>query len=50
MVPLQLLMISIIGALSGRTATKETAFEYLTAAGIDLGVGYGSMAVFPTNC
>ncbi|NEU31710.1 hypothetical protein GN156_13145 [bacterium LRH843] len=38
LVPLQLLMISIIGALSGRTATKETGFEYLSAAGIDLGV------------
>ena len=42
LVPLQLLMISIMGALSGRTATKETTFEYLTAAGIDFGVGYGS--------
>ena len=46
LVPLQLLMISIIRALSGRTATKETAFEYLNAAGIDLGVGYGSRQFF----
>ncbi|KMY53763.1 hypothetical protein AC623_07065 [Bacillus sp. FJAT-27231] len=46
LVPLQLLTISIIGALSGRTATKETAFEYLIAAGIDLGVGYGSRQFF----
>lgn len=41
LVPVQLLMISIIGALSGRQATKETAFEYLAAAGINVGTGFG---------
>lgn len=46
LVPLQLLMISVIGALSGRTATKETALEYLAAAGIDIGVGFGLRQIF----
>lgn len=41
LVPIQLLMISIIGALSGRQATKETAFEYLAASGINIGAGIG---------
>lgn len=41
LLPLQLLMISLIGALSGREATKATALEYLTAAGINIGVGFG---------
>ena len=34
--PLQLLMISIIGGLSCRPVSKETATEYLSAAGINL--------------
>lgn len=41
LIPVQLLMISIIGALSGRQASKETAFEYLTATGINVGAGMG---------
>lgn len=41
LVPVQLLMISLIGALSGRTASKETAYEYLAAAGINIGAGFG---------
>nr|WP_255551611.1 GTPase [Sporosarcina sp. E16_8] len=41
LVPIQMLMISVIGALSGRTATKETALEYLAAAGINVGAGFG---------
>lgn len=39
--PLQLLMISIIGGLSCREFSKETALEYLTAAGINLGAAMG---------
>lgn len=41
LVPVQMLMISIIGALAGRNASKETALEYLAAAGINIGVGFG---------
>lgn len=41
LVPVQLLMISLVGALSGRAATKETAYEYLAAAGINIGAGFG---------
>lgn len=41
LVPIQMLMISVIGALSGRTATKETALEYLAATGINIGAGFG---------
>lgn len=39
--PLQLLMITIIGGLSCRSFTKETAFEYLGAAGINIGAAFG---------
>lgn len=39
--PLQLLMISIVGGLSCRSFTKETAFEYLGAAGINIGAAFG---------
>lgn len=39
--PLQLLMISIIGGLSCKEFSKETAFEYLAAAGINLGAAMG---------
>jgi len=46
LVPLQLLMISVIGALSGRAATKETALEYLAAAGIDISAGFGLRHIF----
>lgn len=43
--PLQLLMISIIGGLSCREFNKETANEYLTAAGINLGAAFGLRTV-----
>nr|WP_300004411.1 GTPase [Tissierella sp.] len=43
--PLQLLMISIIGGLSCREFTKETAYEYLTAAGINIGAAFGLRTV-----
>lgn len=39
--PLQLLMISIVGGLSCREFKKETAYEFLTAAGINVGVAFG---------
>lgn len=39
--PLQLLMIAIIGGLSCREFNKETAREYLTAAGINIGAALG---------
>lgn len=43
--PLQLLMITIIGGLSCREFTKETAYEYLTAAGINIGAAFGLRTV-----
>ena len=43
--PLQLLMISIIGGLSCREFTKETAYEYLAAAGINIGAAFGFRTV-----
>ncbi|MFT9497898.1 hypothetical protein, partial [Anaerosolibacter sp.] len=39
--PLQLLLISIIGALSGRKISKDTAYEYLGAAGVNVGAAFG---------
>ena len=39
--PLQLLLITIIGTLSGREVKKETAFEYLAAVGINIGAAFG---------
>ncbi|MED3986976.1 50S ribosome-binding GTPase [Peribacillus simplex] len=41
LVPLQMLMIGIIAALSGREVSKKTIYEYLGAAGVNLGVGIG---------
>lgn len=41
LVPMQMLMISLVGALAGRNASKETALEYLAAAGINIGAGFG---------
>jgi uncharacterized protein (DUF697 family) len=35
--PLQFLLIAIIGGLSGRPVSRETAAAYLTAAGVNLG-------------
>ncbi|MBS4196455.1 GTPase family protein [Lederbergia citri] len=39
--PLQMLMISIIGALSGRELSKNTALEYLGAVGVNVGAAIG---------
>lgn len=41
LIPVQMLMISIVGALAGRNASKDTALEYLAAAGINVGAGFG---------
>ena len=40
--PLQLLMITIVGALAGKELKVETAHEYLAAVGINLGAAYGA--------
>lgn len=39
--PLQLLLIALIGGLSCREFNKETAYEFLTALGLNVGVAYG---------
>jgi predicted GTPase len=39
--PLQLLLIALIGGLSCRALSKETASEFLAASGITLGAGIG---------
>lgn len=39
--PLQLLMIAIVGGLSCRDFNKETAREYLAAAGVNIGAAMG---------
>ncbi|WP_077618323.1 GTPase family protein [Bacillus sinesaloumensis] len=39
--PLQMLMVGIIAALSGREVSKDTIMEFLAAAGVNVGVGYG---------
>ncbi len=39
--PLQILLISIIGGLSCRSVSKDTAKEFLAASGITLGTGVG---------
>jgi uncharacterized protein (DUF697 family) len=41
LVPLQLLMIGIIGSISCRPFAKETIYEYLGAAGVNIAVGTG---------
>ncbi len=38
---MQLLMIAIIGGLSCREFNKETAYEFLAAAGINIGAAFG---------
>ncbi|NMC26539.1 MAG: hypothetical protein GYA42_00145 [Syntrophomonadaceae bacterium] len=40
LIPLQLMMIAIIGGLSCRSLSMQTANEYLAAAGVDLAGGY----------
>jgi uncharacterized protein (DUF697 family)/predicted GTPase len=42
LVPLQLLMIAVIGGLSCRPMSVDTAKEYLAAAGINLAVAFGA--------
>ena len=39
--PLQLMMITIIGGLSCREFSRETAREFFSAAGLNVAVGYG---------
>lgn len=39
--PLQLLLITIIGGLSGREMSKDTALEFLGATGANIGVAFG---------
>lgn len=39
--PLQMLMVGIIAALSGKNVSKDTITEYLAAAGANVGLGYG---------
>ena len=43
--PLQILLIAIIGGLSCKPVSKETASEYLTASGLSIGMGMGLRAV-----
>ncbi len=43
--PLQLLMIAIIGGLSCREFNEDTAREYLTAAGVNIGAALGLRSV-----
>lgn len=45
LVPLQLMMIAIIGSLSCHSLSLETANEYLAAAGINLAGGYAAKQV-----
>lgn len=40
--PLQLLMIVLIGAIAGKELKIETAHEYLTALGVNLGAAFGA--------
>ncbi len=42
LVPLQYFMIIIVGWLAGRPPKEETLFEYLSAMGINTGVGFGA--------
>lgn len=46
LIPLQMLLISIIGGLSCRPFTGGTAYEYLSAAGVNLSVGFGARELF----
>ena len=41
LMPLQLLMLSFIGGLSCRPVSKETAYEYLSAAGLNIAAASG---------
>lgn len=43
--PIQLLMVSIVGGLSCREFKKETAYEYLAAAGLNVGAAFGLRTV-----
>ena len=43
--PLQILMIIIVGALSCKPLSRETAFEFMTASGINVGAGFAFRTV-----
>jgi uncharacterized protein (DUF697 family) len=43
--PLQLAMIAIVGGISCRTVSRETAAEFLTASGVTLGAGFAMRTV-----
>lgn len=43
--PLQIIMIMLVGALSGRELNKETLLEYLAAAGLNVGAAMGFRAL-----
>lgn len=45
LIPLQMLMISIIGGLSCRDFSFDTAKEYLGAAGVNLATGFGAKQI-----
>ena len=45
LVPLQTLMITVIGALSCRPLDKSTAMEFLSAAGVNIGAGFAFRTV-----
>ncbi len=47
-VPLQLVMISVIGAMAGRPLSKDTALEFLAAAGITVTGGMALRALAST--
>ncbi len=43
--PLQIIMIMLVGALSGRELNKDTLLEYLAAAGLNVGAAMGFRAL-----
>src|SRR5262249_38993934 len=43
--PLQVAMIAIVGGISCRTVSRETAAEFLTASGVTLGAGFAMRTV-----
>lgn len=45
LIPLQMLLITFIGAMAGKDIKVETAYEYLAAVGLNLGVGMGAKAL-----
>jgi uncharacterized protein (DUF697 family)/predicted GTPase len=43
--PLQLVMLAIVGGISCRSFSRQTAVEFLTASGVSFGVGYALRTV-----